>query len=138
MSIEASETIHNVTFTPGEFLLHKPTFSGDLNNYDIWCVLDDVYLQKYEPVLLLTGERCHQSVDLLAQYTANKDDFLVVKIEEKGKTETDNLVVAVLADYEPKNNPKMAAALTNDSSASTTVAIAATATSTAPAASTPL
>lgn len=111
METETTTTTDPVTFTPGEFLIHKPTFSGDFNSYDIWCVLDHVYLQKYEPVLLLTGERCHQSVDLLAQYTANKDDFLVVKVEEKGKTENDNLVVAVLADFEPKNNEKMAAAL---------------------------
>ena len=105
--------IYNVTFTPGEFLIHKPTFSGDLNSYDIWCVLDNIYLRKFEPVLLLTGERCHQSVELIAEYSANKDDFLVVRVEEKGKTESDNLVVAVLAEYEPKNNIKMANALSS-------------------------
>lgn len=55
-----------VTFAPGEFLIHKSTFSGDFDNYDIWCVLDDGYLQKYEPVLLASGERCHQSADVVS------------------------------------------------------------------------
>lgn len=103
--------LEQVTFSPGEFLIHKATFSGDPNNYDIWCVLNDTYLQKYEPVMLLTGERCHQSGDVLAHYMQNKDDFLVVKVEEKGKTESDNIVVAVLSEYEPKNNVKIAAQL---------------------------
>ena len=57
-----------VTFAPGEFLIHKSTFSGDFDNYDIWCVLDYGYLQKYEPVLLATGERCHQSADVVSTY----------------------------------------------------------------------
>lgn len=109
-----------MTFTPGEFLIHRPSFSGDFNSYDIWCVLDEYYLQKYEPVLLLTGERCHQSVDLLAQYTANKDDFLLVEVEEKGKTESDNLVVSVLAEYDPKSNKTMASALSSSAHINTT------------------
>lgn len=56
----------DVTFSPGEFLIHKSTFSGDFENYDIWCVLDEAYLQKYEPVLLASGERCHQSADVVS------------------------------------------------------------------------
>jgi hypothetical protein len=104
-----------ITFTQGEFLIHKPTFSGDFENYDIWCVLDEQYLQKYEPVLLSTGERCHQSADILAQYNANKDEFLLIKVEEKGKTENENLVVAVLSEYEPRNNEKIAHALASHS-----------------------
>lgn len=116
--------IDDITFMQGEFLIHKPTFSGDFDNYEIWCVLDDQYLQKYEPVLLSTGERCHQSADVLAQYTANKSEFLLVKVEEKGKTENNNIVVGVFAEYEPKNNPKIAEALispsTNASSNSNT------------------
>ena len=56
-----------ITFSPGEFLIHKSTFSGDFDNYDIWCVRDDGYLQKYEPVLLATGERCHQSADVVSR-----------------------------------------------------------------------
>jgi hypothetical protein len=93
----------NVTFETGEFLIHRSTFSGDFNNYDIWCVLEDGLLQKYEPVLLSTGERCHQSADVLAQYTPDKDEFVLVKVEEKGKTEQNNIVVGVLNEYEPKN-----------------------------------
>ena len=58
--------IEEVRFLPGEFLIHKSTFSGDFENYDIWCVLNDEYLQKYEPVLLSTGERCHQSADVVS------------------------------------------------------------------------
>jgi hypothetical protein len=100
-----------VQFIPGEFLIHKPTFSGDLDNYDIWCVLDDQYLQKYEPVLLTTGERCHQSADVLAQYTPNRQEFFLVKVEEKGKTENNNIVVSILSEYDPKTNPKIASAL---------------------------
>jgi hypothetical protein len=61
------ELEQEVTFTAGEFLIHKSTFSGDFDNYDIWCVLDDGYLQKYEPVLLATGERCHQSADVVSR-----------------------------------------------------------------------
>jgi hypothetical protein len=94
-------------------LIHKPTFSGDLDNYDIWCVLDEQYLQKYEPVLLTTGERCHQSADVLAQYTPNKLEFLLVKCEEKGKTENNNIVVSILSEFDPKTNPKLAACLIN-------------------------
>lgn len=60
-----------VTFAPGEFLIHKSTFSGDFDNYDIWCVLDDGYLQKYEPVLLASGERCHQSADVVRSSLLN-------------------------------------------------------------------
>lgn len=112
----------NITFMQGEFLIHRPTFMGDFDNYDIYCVLDDQYLQKYEPVLLSTGERCHQSADVLAQYTANKTEFLLVKVEEKGKTENNNIVVGVLPEYEPKNNPKMAAALLGTSTESGQVA----------------
>lgn len=100
-----------VTFTPGEFLIHKSTFS-DLDNYDIWCVRDDGFLQKYEPVMLSTGERCHQSADVLAQYTPDKNEFMLVKVEEKGKTEQNNLVVCVLPEYEPKNNEALVASLT--------------------------
>lgn len=107
-STNNNNTDNGITFTQGEFLIHKPTFSGDLENYDIWCVLDEQYLQKYEPVLLSTGERCHQSADILAQYTQNKTEFILIKVEEKGKTENDNLVVAVLSEYEPKNNAKIA------------------------------
>ena len=55
-----------ITFASGEFLIHKSTFSGDFDNYDIWSVLDDGYLQKYEPVLLASGERCHQSADVVS------------------------------------------------------------------------
>ncbi|CAF0805997.1 unnamed protein product [Brachionus calyciflorus] len=106
-----SELSDMINFSQGEFLIHKPTFSGDFDNYEIWCVLDEQYLQKYEPVLLSTGERCHQSADVLAQYTANKAEFLLVKVEEKGKTENNNIVVGVLPEFEPKNNPKIAAAL---------------------------
>jgi hypothetical protein len=91
-----------VTFVPGEFLIHKSTFS-DVENYDIWCVRDDGYLQKYEPVYLSTGERCHQSADILAQYTPDKNEFVLVKCEEKGKTEQNNIVVCVINEYEPKN-----------------------------------
>ena len=94
------------TFTPGEFLIHRSTFQ-DYENYDIWCVRDDGYLQKYEPVYLSTGERCHQSADVLAQYTPDKSEFFLVKVEEKGKTEQNNVVVCVLVDYEPKNNPQL-------------------------------
>ncbi len=79
-----------------------------MDNYDIWCVLDDQYLQKYEPVLLTTGERCHQSADVLAQYTPNRQEFFLVKIEEKGKTENNNIVVSILNEYDPKTNPKIA------------------------------
>jgi len=61
----AVELEEEVTFGSGEFLIHKSTFSGDYENYDIWCVLDDGYLQKYEPVLLASGERCHQSADVV-------------------------------------------------------------------------
>lgn len=68
-------------------------------------------MQKYEPVMLSTGERCHQSADVLAEYQPNRDEFLVLKCVEKGKTEAENLVVAVLAEYEPKNNAKIAAQL---------------------------
>ncbi|RNA09955.1 hypothetical protein BpHYR1_022169 [Brachionus plicatilis] len=110
--------LENVTFGEGEFLIHKPTFSGDFDNYDIWCVLDEQYLQKYEPVLLSTGERCHQSANVLAHYTANKSEFLLVKVEEKGKTENNNIVVGVLSEYEPKNSAKIAAALMPDSQSS--------------------
>lgn len=95
-----------VTFTPGEFLIHKSTFN-DYDNYDIWCVRDDGYLQKYEPVYLSTGERCHQSADVLAQYTPDKNEFILIKVEEKGKTEQNNIVVCVLAEYEPKNNQNL-------------------------------
>lgn len=110
--LEAGTTsLTQVTFAPGEFLIHKATFSGDLNNYDLWCVLDASYLQKYEPVMLLTGERCHQSTGVYAQYSTNKDEFLLMRVEEKGRTESDNVVVAVLPDFEPKNNPKIAAQL---------------------------
>ncbi len=91
-----------VTFAPGEFLIHRSTFN-DVENYDIWCVRDDGYLQKYEPVYLSTGERCHQSADILAQYTPDKTEFVLVKCEEKGKTEQNNIVVCVLNEYEPKN-----------------------------------
>lgn len=66
--IDAEE---EVTFAPGEFLIHKSTFSGDFDNYDIWCVLDDGYLQKYEPVLLASGERCHQSADVVSSPLLN-------------------------------------------------------------------
>ena len=65
-NIGASEhLLDEIKFMPNEFLLHKSTFSGDFDNYDIWCVLDEQYLQKYEPVLLSTGERCHQSADIV-------------------------------------------------------------------------
>ena len=98
--------IDEPTFTPGEFLIHRSTFS-DFENYDIWCVRDDGYLQKYEPVYLSTGERCHQSADILAQYTPDKSEFMLVKVEEKGKTEQNNIVVCVMNEYEPKNNPNI-------------------------------
>jgi hypothetical protein len=39
----------------------------------------------------------------LAQYTADKTEFVLVKVEEKGKTEQNNIVVGVLNEYEPKN-----------------------------------
>lgn len=96
--------IDEVEFNVGDFLIHKSTFSGDFENYDIWCVINEVYLQKYEPVLLSTGERCHQSADILAEYMQEKSEFLLVKVEEKGKTEQENIVVGVLSEYEPKNN----------------------------------
>lgn len=64
--LAAFEQEEEVTFASGEFLIHKSTFSGDFDNYDIWCVLDDGYLQKYEPVLLACGERCHQSADVVS------------------------------------------------------------------------
>lgn len=65
-NIGASEhLLDEIKFMPNEFLIHKSTFSGDFDNYDIWCVLDEQYLQKYEPVLLSTGERCHQSADIV-------------------------------------------------------------------------
>lgn len=99
----------------GEFLIHIPTFSGDLDNYDIWCVLDSQFLQKYEPVLLVTGERCHQSADILAHYAPNKNEFLLVKCEEKGKTESNNIVVSILSEYDPKTNPKIAECLLGSS-----------------------
>jgi hypothetical protein len=101
------------TFTPGEFLIHRSTFQ-DYDNYDIWCVRDDGYLQKYEPVYLSTGERCHQSADILAQYTPDKSEFVVVKVEEKGKTEQNNVVVSVLNEYEPKNNLQLVIQSTNN------------------------
>ena len=63
------EYIDEISFLPGEFLIHKSTFSGDFDNYDIWCVRDDGYLQKYEPVLLATGERCHQSADVVCLFS---------------------------------------------------------------------
>ena len=56
-----------IRFQTGEFLIHKATFSGDFDNYDIWYVLNNEYLQKYEPVLLSTGERCHQSADVVTK-----------------------------------------------------------------------
>lgn len=68
MMPQQSEPNEEVTFTSGEFLIHKSTFSGDFDNYDIWCVLDDGYLQKYEPVLLASGERCHQSADVVSLF----------------------------------------------------------------------
>ncbi len=40
----------------------------------------------------------------MAQYTQDKNEFLLVKVEEKGKTEQNNIVVGVLNEYEPKNN----------------------------------
>jgi hypothetical protein len=40
----------------------------------------------------------------LAQYTQDRNEFLLVKVEEKGKTEQNNIVVGVLSEYEPKNN----------------------------------
>ena len=104
------------TFTPGEFLIHKSTFT-DYDNYDIWCVRDDGYLQKYEPVYLSTGERCHQSADILAQYTADKSEFVLVKVEEMGKTEQNNVVVCVLNEYEPKNNQNIQLIAPSSSSA---------------------
>jgi hypothetical protein len=82
-----------------------------LDNYEIWCVLDDQYLQKYEPVLLTTGERCHQSAEVFAQYSPNRQEFLLVRTEEKGKTEQNNIVVSILDEYDPKTNPKLAASL---------------------------
>jgi hypothetical protein len=51
------EYIDEISLLPG--VIHKSTFSGDFDNYDnydIWCVRDDGYLQKYEPVLLATGK----------------------------------------------------------------------------------
>jgi len=66
VSNELVDAEEEVTFGSGEFLIHKSTFSGDFDNYDIWCVLDDGYLQKYEPVLLASGERCHQSADVVS------------------------------------------------------------------------
>ena len=39
----------------------------------------------------------------MAQYTPDKSEFLLVKVEEKGKTEHNNIVVGVLNEYEPKN-----------------------------------
>ena len=41
---------------------------------------------------------------MLAQYTQDKNEFLLVKVEEKGKTEQNNTVVSVLPEYEPNNN----------------------------------
>ena len=40
----------------------------------------------------------------LAEYTADKNEFLLVRVEEKGKTEHNNTVVCVLSEYEPQNN----------------------------------
>jgi hypothetical protein len=58
--------LEDIRFVPNEFLIHRSTFTGDFDNYDIWCVAEDKnYLQKYEPVLLSTGERCHQSTDIV-------------------------------------------------------------------------
>ena len=58
--------LEDIKFVTNEFLIHRSTFSGDFDNYDIWCVAEDKsYLQKYEPVLLSTGERCHQSTDIV-------------------------------------------------------------------------
>jgi hypothetical protein len=58
--------LEDIKFITNEFLIHRSTFSGDFDNYDIWCVAEDKnYLQKYEPVLLSTGERCHQSTDIV-------------------------------------------------------------------------
>jgi hypothetical protein len=64
-----ADQIQEVQFLPGEFLIHKSTFSGDFENYDIWCVINEEYLQKYEPVLLSTGERCHQSADVVSYFS---------------------------------------------------------------------
>ena len=58
--------LEDIRFVPNEFLIHRSTFSGDFDNFDIWCVSENKnYLQKYEPVLLSTGERCHQSTDVV-------------------------------------------------------------------------
>jgi hypothetical protein len=58
--------LEDIRFVTNEFLIHRSTFTGDFDNYDIWCVAEDKnYLQKYEPVLLSTGERCHQSTDIV-------------------------------------------------------------------------
>ena len=70
--LEDPNTLHQildeeVTFSQGEFLIHKSTFTGNFENYDVWCVLDESYLQKYEPVLLASGERCHQSADVVSK-----------------------------------------------------------------------
>ena len=60
--------LEDIKFITNEFLIHRSSFSGDFDNYDIWCVSEDKnYLQKYEPVLLSTGERCHQSTDIVSQ-----------------------------------------------------------------------
>ena len=40
----------------------------------------------------------------LAEYTQDKNEFLLVRVEEKGKTEHNNTVVCVLSEYEPRNN----------------------------------
>ena len=39
----------------------------------------------------------------MAQYTPDKAEFVFVKVDEKGKTEQNNIVVGVLSEYEPKN-----------------------------------
>jgi hypothetical protein len=77
------EYIDEISFLPGEFLIHKSTFSGDFDNYDIWCVRDDGYLQKYEPVLLATGERCHPSADVVCLFSIFKLNF-ILSINKKG------------------------------------------------------
>jgi len=72
------EYIDEISFLPGEFLIHKSTFSGDFDNYDIWCVRE-----KYEPVLLATGERCHQSADVVCLFSIFKLNF-ILSINKKG------------------------------------------------------
>ena len=54
----------------------------------------------------------------LAQYTPDKNEFVLVKVEEKGKTEQENIVVGVLINYEPKNRKIFNPQLINANSAS--------------------